>query len=120
MRYAALMHRLFEQTQLDHWQGTARTPHFEVDGTIVGLIPKGDSGLVVYVDLGHQPGNEIQLLEYNARANDEVSGCFVVVPNSGKVAYRFDVPLDELERTPSLPAWLQARVNQARTALASA
>jgi hypothetical protein len=116
MRYKALIRKLSEQTTISDWESVALSQHLVVDGSTVGLIPKGESDMVVYVDLGHRPGAERRLLEHNACASDEVPGCFVIVPNSGNVAYRFDVSLESLERTASLSQWLLARVRQARTA----
>lgn len=119
MRYKALIRKLSEQTAIGDWESLAHSQHLEVDGATVGLIPKSESTIVVYVDLGHQPGVERKLLEHNATVGDEVPGCFVIVPDTGNVAYRFDVPFDLLEQTASLSQWLLARVQQARAASAS-
>jgi hypothetical protein len=120
MRYAALMQRLFEQAGVDSSSGADLAAHVEVNGTTVGLIPKDQAGLVIYVDLGHPTLTERRLLEHNASTNTPVPGGFVIVPDTGKLAYRFDVPFDLLEHNPSLPSWLLARVHQAQEALASA
>ncbi|MBC5764537.1 CesT family type III secretion system chaperone [Ramlibacter albus] len=70
--------------------------HLEIDGHLVGLVPREGAGLDIFIEMGHTwPGDDAplyeRLLRFNLDAGPQLVGFFGLHPSGSHVAYRMRV-----------------------------
>lgn len=73
--------------------GAIACQHIEVEGRLVGLIPRPDSGLDVFVEMEQTyPDSDhslyVKVLRANISSGSELIGFFGLHPEGGRIAYR--------------------------------
>lgn len=120
--FRALVRELCESHGLADWQAVADNRHLIVDDTLVGLLHDerhAPDHLCLYLSLGEYPMSAefmTQLLSHNVLASPE-DGCLGVLPSSGTIAYRVNIPWDESLRGDSLGGIITRHVQRARRAI---
>ncbi|MDF2467354.1 MAG: Tir chaperone protein (CesT) family [Ramlibacter sp.] len=104
----------------DATNGVIACKHLEVEGRLVGLIPRDDSGLDVFIELQQTyPDRDHSLYEKilrgNISAGSDLMGFFGLHPEGIRVVYRMRLP-DDLSGE-ELSALLLGQIQAASQAL---
>jgi hypothetical protein len=111
--YLQLVRELCKEAGIENWQDVAQSQHVDIDGVTTGLIfdeHAAPDTLGVYFELEviHDDAVLRRLLEYNAAFDPEGEGVgrFGLLPESGSVCYRVDVPFTPATNGAGLSAQL--------------
>lgn len=79
--------------------GVIACKHMELDGRLIGLIPREDSGLDVFIDMEQTYPDRDQflyqkILRGNISSGADLMGFFGLHPEGDRIAYRIRLPTD--------------------------